>query len=138
MWSQLMPNITIHLDEETHRLAKIYAAQSGVSLSKSFRDHVLTLSGDDASRGGAAIAVMERAVIKRYASGELTANEAMTALGFTCLEELFNGVLQAGLHLPHLSKTAALQLAKPLIAGGRAGSHARARTRARNRAAAHA
>ena len=129
-----MPNITIHLDEETHRLAKIYAAQSGVSLSKSFRDHVLSLSGDDASRGGAAIAVMERAVIKRYASGELTANEAMTALGFTCLEELFNGVLQAGLHLPHLSKTAALQLAKPLTAG----SHARARTRARNRAAAHA
>jgi hypothetical protein len=132
MWSQLMPNITIHLDEETHRLAKIYAAQSGVSLSKSFRDHVLSLSGDDAPRGGAA--VMERAVIKRYASGELTANEAMTALGFTCLEELFNGVLQAGLHLPHLSKTAALQLAKPLTAG----SHDRARTRARNRVAAHA
>jgi hypothetical protein len=78
--------------------------------------------------------VMERAVIKRYASGELTANEAMTALGFTCLEELFNGVLQAGLHLPHLSKTAALQLAKPLTAGSRAGS----RTSARNRAAAHA
>jgi hypothetical protein len=134
MWSQLMPNITIHLDEETHRLAKIYAAQSGVSLSKSFRDHVLSLSGDDAPRGGAAIAVMERAVIKRYASGELTANEAMTALGFTCLEELFNGVLLAGLHLPHLSKTAALQLAKPLTAGSRAGS----RTSARNRAAAHA
>jgi hypothetical protein len=115
-----MPNITIHLDDETHRLAKLFAAQSGVSLSRSFRDHVLTLSGEGAPRGGAA--AMAKAAIKRYVTGKLTANEAMAALGFTCVEELFNGTVQAGLHLPHLSKAAALQLAKPLTARSRTGN----------------
>lgn len=109
-----MPNITIHLDEETHRLAKIYAAQSGLSLSKCFRDHVRGLSGGGVARD--AVESMERAALQRYARGELTANETMAALNFTCLEALFSATVQAGLHLPHLSKAAASRLAKPLTA----------------------
>ena len=109
-----MPNITIHLDDETHRLAKIFAAQSGLSLSKSFRDHVRSMSSGDVAR--ITVETMERAALQRYARGELTANETAAALNFTCLEELFGATVRAGLHLPHLSKTAALRLAKPLTA----------------------
>jgi hypothetical protein len=50
---------------------------------------------------------------------------AAQALNFTCIEELFSATVQAGLRLPHLSKTAALQLAKPLTARrSKAAAHA--------------
>ena len=121
-----MPNITIHLDDETHRLAKIYAAQSGLSLSKSFRDHIRAVSGQDQTHGSTRgkVEAIELAVIKRYARMELTASEAMAAVNFSCIEELFSATVQAGLRLPHLSKTAALQLAKPLTARRKIAAHA--------------
>jgi hypothetical protein len=121
-----MPNITIHLDDETHRLAKIYAAQSGLSLSKSFRDHIRAISGHGETRDAKRrnVEAIELAVIKRYARMELTASEAMAALNFACIEELFSATVQAGLQLPRLSKTAALQLTKPLTARRKAAAHA--------------
>src|SRR5450631_2657465 len=99
-----MPNITIHLDEETHRLAKVYAATSGSSLSEMFRQHVRRLS----SRAGAEVS--EANVLVRYAAFEISGKEAMELLGLDCLEALMLKTIQAGLHLPHEDQTTALAM----------------------------
>lgn len=102
-----MPNVTIHLDEETHRLAKVYAASSGSSLSEMFRQHVRRLSGRSPAE------VSETNVLKRYAAFEIPAKDAMEVLGLDCLEALMLKTVQAGLHLPHEDqKTASAMVRK--------------------------
>ena len=96
-----MPNVTIHLDEEAHRLAKIHAATTGTSLSQLFRDHVRKLARQSED---------ERDVhpaLRQYASFNISASDAMDALGLTCLEALMTQVLRAGLHLPHMDARSA-------------------------------
>lgn len=98
-----MPNLTIQLDDETHRLAKIYAAEHGISLSQMFRDHIHRLSGVQGDLG----------VLARYSRLEISAKEAMDALGFTCLEDLMSACIRAGLDLPRVDAKTARQLARP-------------------------
>lgn len=96
-----MPNVTIHLDEEAHRLAKIHAATTGTSLSQLFRDHVRKLARQSED---------ERDVhpaLRQYASFNISASDAMGALGLMCLEALMTQVLRAGLHLPHMDARSA-------------------------------
>ena len=96
-----MPNVTIHLDEETHRLAKIHAATTGTSLSQLFRDHVRKLARQSEDEGGA------HPALRQYASFNISASDAMDALGLTCLEDLMTQALRAGLHLPHMDARSA-------------------------------
>ena len=103
-----MPNLTIHLDDETHRLAKIYAATHRTSLSQVFRDHVRAL----AAAGGAG----EAGPLERYSRSEISAKEAMDALGLSCLEDLYSMVKTRNLPLPRMSDEAARALAEPLLA----------------------
>lgn len=92
-----MPNITIHLDDETHRKAKIYAAEHGRSVSDLFREHIKALTRDRGDQG----------VLARYSRSELPAHDAMDALGLTCVEELYLATRSAGLELPHANKATA-------------------------------
>jgi hypothetical protein len=112
-----MPNVTIHLDEETHRLAKIHAAQTGSSLSKSFRDHIRSVMKHGLPAG-------ELAILERYSRSELPAKDAMASLGLQCIEDLMSATIAAGLGLPHVERKAALQMARPLLSRTRARSHA--------------
>ncbi len=104
-----MPNVTIHLDEETHRLAKVYAATSGSSLSEMFRQHVRRLAGR------AVAEVSEAIILARYAAFEIPAKDAMDALGIDCLEALMIKTINAGLHLPHDDQKTALAMAQKFL-----------------------
>jgi hypothetical protein len=84
-----MPNITIHLDEDTHRRAKIYAATHRVSISDLFREHIRSLTGRDIPDA-----------LGSYSRGELSAHDAMDALGITCIEDLYSRTRSAGHELP--------------------------------------
>ncbi len=105
MGAEIMPNITIHLDDDTHRLAKIYAAKSGTSLSKMFRDHIRNVSKPVVDNS-------KRSILEQYSVLKITGEDAMSALGFSCLEELYAATIDAGLQLPHISRKDALQLTK--------------------------
>lgn len=99
-----MPNITIHLDDETHRLVKVYAATHRTSISDLFREHIRSLT--DGSGPIDAVA--------SYARGELSAHDAMDALGLTCLEDLYSRTLSSGLDLPRPSRAEAQRQAAAL------------------------
>ena len=73
-----MPSITIRLDEETHRRVKIYAATHRTGISDLFREHIRSLTEPGSADALAA-----------YARGELSAYDAMGALGITCVEALY-------------------------------------------------
>jgi plasmid stability protein len=103
----LMPNLTVHLDDETHRLAKIVAATHRTSLSQVFRDHIRAL----AAAGGAG----EAGPLERYARSEISAKEAMDALGLGCVEDLYSKVRARNLPLPRMSDEAARSLVAPLV-----------------------
>jgi hypothetical protein len=104
-----MPNITISLDEETHRLAKIHAATTGTSLSQLFREHIRKVAGRSSDESPAAGA------LKRYAAFEISAKDAMEALGLSCLEELMIQAAQAGLRIPHLDERSARVMAQKVL-----------------------
>ena len=89
-----MPNITIHLDDETHRRAKIYAATHRTSISDLFREHIRSLTGSG-----------NVDAIASYSRGELTAHDAMDALGITCIEDLYSRTLSAGHELPRRTRS---------------------------------
>jgi hypothetical protein len=112
-----MPNITIHLDDDTHRLAKTYAARTGTSLSQLFRDHIVTVAGsDDLSNA--------RGVLQRYARSEISSADAMNSLNLSCYEDLLSAIFAAGLNLPRLEDKIASRLAKQLVSSLR--EHSRA------------
>ena len=102
----IMRNLTIHLDEETHRRAKIYAAETGVSLSKLFRELIAEKS---AARGRG------KGVLERYATMQISASEVMAALDFPCLEDLYYACIEAGLAPPHIDPKTAFALAEPAV-----------------------
>lgn len=116
-----MPNITIHLDPETHRLAKIYSATTGKSVSGIFRDHIRALAGEMGS-------APQLGPLERYAKGEISAAEAMSALELPCLEDLYQQVAAHGVPLPHIDWEGASAMAKPVAALVRSSA---SRTRAR-------
>ncbi len=103
-----MPNVTIHLDEFTHRIAKTYAARTGTSLSEMFRTHVHSLAGREGGQN-------EIEVLRRYSRGELSTSEAMAALDISCAETLMSATNHAGLDLPHLDRQAATKLATQVV-----------------------
>jgi hypothetical protein len=99
-----VPNVTIHLDDETHRLAKIYAAQTGTSLSSTFRKHIKEIMSSN-------VPASEKAVLERYSRREISSADAMSALDLPCLENLMAATIEADLHLPHVDRKSALQMA---------------------------
>lgn len=103
-----MPNITINLDEETHRKAKILAAQRGTSLSKIFREHILRISSESESS-------KEQSVLEQYSCLKISAKDAMGALNLNCLEDLMLSTANAGLPLPHVDRKGAAQMAKNFL-----------------------
>jgi len=97
-----MPNITIHLDEDTHRLAKVYAAQSKTSLSKLFRNHIRQLAGSaNDSR--------KRLIFDSYCSGSISRSEAMNELGLRSIETFYATLIEAGFDLPRQTRKDALE-----------------------------
>lgn len=103
-----MPNVTIHLDDQTHRIAKTYAARTGTSLSQLFRDHIISVAGSD-EPGNA------RAVLERYSRREISSADAMSALSLNCYEDLVSTLVGAGLDLPRLDRKLAARLAKQVV-----------------------
>jgi hypothetical protein len=96
-----MPNITIHLDEDTHRLAKIHAAKTGTSLSQSFRDHIRTIAGSAQEN-------QRTLVLEKFCAGEISRPDAMQLLGFHCIEDLYATAISAGHDLPRQQRKDAL------------------------------
>ena len=43
-----MPKLVIFLDDDVHRRAKTYSAKTDVSLSRVFRDYILSVTGEEA------------------------------------------------------------------------------------------
>lgn len=103
-----MPNITIHLDDETHQLAKVFSAQSRTSLSQLFRDYIRSIAPPKQDN-------TKRAILERYSKLEMSSADAMNALGFTCLEELMAATVKHGFDLPRLNRKDALRLARQVI-----------------------
>ena len=104
-----MANLTIHLDDELHRAAKIYAAEKGTSLSQIFREHIQRLSSGS-------IEQTELSVLKKYSEFHISAKDAMDALKIDCLEDLFHLTLASELTLPHVSRSAAKEMARSFLA----------------------
>jgi len=102
-----MPNVTIHIDDETHRIAKVYVATHGTSMSRLFRDHIRSLAAADDARRTDPLA--------RYAEGQISAKEAMDGLGLTCTEDLYHRMAERKLALPRMDDTVARQLVKPVV-----------------------
>ena len=97
-----MPNITIHLDDESHRLAKIYAARTNTSVSQLFRNHVRKITGSEDE-------CQRNLVLEKYCSGEMTKTDAMQVLGIQCVEQLYVMALNAGFDLPRQKRRDALE-----------------------------
>ena len=118
--------MTIYPDKKNHRSAKIYAARRRLSLSQSFRDRIRAVCGHGETRGAnrSSVEAIALSGTKRYARMELKASEAMAALNLSDVEQLSNAAVQAGVPLPRPSKTAGLQLAKPLCARRKLCAHA--------------
>jgi len=104
-----MPNITIALDDDIHRRAKIYSAKTGISLSKAFREYVLSVTDGDADASND--------VISRYARLEVSAKDAMSALGFVCLEDLMCATVCSGFSLPHVDRKVADSMVRAALKG---------------------
>jgi len=100
-----MPNITIHLDDETHRRAKVYAATHRTSVSDLFREHIRSLTENSGVTDA----------IASYSKGELTAHDAMDVLSLTCLEDLYSQTVWAGFELPRPAKADAQRQAAGLL-----------------------
>jgi hypothetical protein len=103
-----MPNITIHLDDETHRKAKIYSARVGSSLSKLFREHIMKVSAENA-------ASPKKEILEKYSSLKISATDAMSLLNMQCLEDLLILTSEEGLPLPHLERKAATSMANKFL-----------------------
>lgn len=103
-----MPNITIHLDEETHRKAKIYSARVGSSLSKIFREHIMKISEENAVSP-------QREILEKYSSLKISSADAMALLSLHCLEDLWAITSIEGLPLPHLDRKSAASMANKFL-----------------------
>lgn len=66
----------------------------------------------------------EKAVLERYSRRDISAADAMSALDLPCMESLMAATVEAGLHLPHVDRKLALQMAKSVIRELRTPSHA--------------
>lgn len=104
-----MANLTIHLDDDIHRSAKIYAAEKGTSLSQIFREHIQRLTSGS-------IEQTESSVLKKYSESQISAKDAMDALRINCVEDLFRLTLASHLTLPHISRNAAKEIASSFLA----------------------
>ena len=103
-----MPNITIHLDDETHRKAKIYSAKVGASLSKLFREHIMKVSTENTGSP-------EREVLEKYSSLKISATDAMSSLNKNCLEDLLILTSTENFPLPHLDRKSATSMANKFL-----------------------
>ena len=103
-----MPNITIHMDDETHRKAKIYSAKTGESLSKLFREYIMKVSSEN-------IVSPNREILEKYSSLKISAKDAMSLLNMQCLEELLTLTSTEGLPLPHLDRKSATSMANKFL-----------------------
>ena len=91
-----MPNLTVSLDEEVLRAAKIHAAARGTSISKIVRDHLREVTGLESlpATSGDPLVLFSR--------DELGRREAMAALGVD-YGTLLRRMQERGLPLPVLA-----------------------------------
>lgn len=59
--------------------------------------------------------LLRQSILERYAKLELSAAEAMDALGLGCYEDLQAATIDAGFHLPRIDRQTALALAKAFL-----------------------
>lgn len=102
-----MPKLTLHLDDESYRLAKIHAATHRTSLSHVFRERIRALTAEDGAG--------KARLLERCSRSEISATEAMDALGLTCVEDLFSVIRTRNLPMPRMSGEAAGTLAEPVL-----------------------
>ncbi len=69
-----MPNLTVTVNADLLRAAKIYAAQQGTSISRIVRQHLAELVGQQAR-------LADDDVLARFAQDRIGRQEAMRALG---------------------------------------------------------
>ena len=90
-----MPNLTINLDADLLKTAKVYSAQHGVSISHLVREHLAALTG----YGSEPSAEPPADPLLDFSRGRVGRKEAMRLLGvpyFTLLDRL----AERGLPLP--------------------------------------
>lgn len=104
-----MKNVTLAVDEEILRAAKIYAAAHDTSVSQLVRDYLAELTGLAAPKGDEATTILQR-----YSQGHLGRRGALEALGVdygTLLLELS----QRRLPRPRASEGDAQAMAKDFV-----------------------
>lgn len=104
-----MKNVTLAVDEEILRAAKIYAAAHDTSVSRLVRDYLAELTGLAIPSGDEATTIL-----LRYSQGRLRRREAMEALGLdygTLLLELS----QRRLPLPRVAESDAKAMADNFV-----------------------
>jgi hypothetical protein len=70
----IVPNLTLNIDADLLRAAKVYAARTGTSISRIVREHLAEVTGLQPRPE-------EVDVLARYARDEIGRHEAMRALG---------------------------------------------------------
>jgi len=78
-WNCDMPNLTLAIDSETLRLAKIHAARTGQSLSAMVRAYLRGLAREDGELDGGLPADLR--VLLRYSAGAISRHAAQSRLG---------------------------------------------------------
>lgn len=99
-----MPNLTVNIDPELLRQAKVYASQHGTTLSDLVRKNFLEITKSD------------RSIIERYVDGGISSADAQQALGLRTKQDFFAEVCRSGHQLYHLKREKAEQLANAAIA----------------------
>ena len=98
-----MPNLTVSLNADLLKSAKVYSAEHGVSISKLVRDHLAELTGHGTGTSGDALEDFSRGLIGR--------KDAMRMLGVTYFE-LLDMLAKRGLKLPTLPNGELQQMAR--------------------------
>lgn len=99
-----MANLTVTIDPELLRAAKVYAARSGTSISRIVREHLAALTGlQSRPQGDDALA--------RYARDEIGCHEAMRALDVD-YGTLLDRMARRGLSVPRVPDEQAEAMAR--------------------------
>lgn len=100
-----MPNLTIQMDAELLKTAKVYSAQHGVSISQLVRDHLAALTGYEQETSADPLLDFSR--------GRVGRKEAMRRLGLTYFE-LLDRLAERALPLPALPEKEIEQMARDM------------------------
>lgn len=104
-----MPNLTVNLDADLLKTAKVYSAQHGVSISQLVREHLAALTG---YRAGPSAEPPADPLLD-FSRGRVGRKEAMRQLGITYFE-LLDRLAARGLPLPALPDKETGQMARDM------------------------